>query len=274
MAVGFFFFATSDMFAKVLTQSLHPIQVAWARQLGLFFGVIVLLFYHGLPILRTRHPTLQISRGLTSVITSTSFIFAVTYVPLADAMAVAFITPFIVTVLAALILRERIGPRRWIAVALGLGGTLVVIRPGAGTFHPAIFLAMVTAAAFALRQILSRMLSDDDPLLTTIAYSGLTASLVLTIPAIFVWQNPPDWQTGALIVGAAACAGLGEISIIGALDLAQAAVVSPIQYTLIIWGTMWGFLIFGQLPDGWTIVGALIIAISGVYSFWREYKSR
>ncbi|WP_417722496.1 DMT family transporter [Salipiger sp.] len=273
MAGGFFFYATSDMLAKLLTQSMHPLQVAWTRQLGLLAFVLVLLVRHGLPILRSRHPGLQISRGITAVLTATSFIFALAYVPLADAVAVTFVAPFLVTALAALILRERIGPRRWIAVALGFVGTLVVIRPGAGVFHPAIFLVLVTATAFALRQILSRLLSGDEPLQTTIAYTGLTASLLLTIPLPFVWITPPDWQVVAIMAGTAVTAGLAELGIIRALDLAQAAVLAPVQYTLMIWGTVWGFLIFAQLPDLWTLTGAAIIMASGGYSFWREYRA-
>ncbi|WP_417725654.1 DMT family transporter [Salipiger sp.] len=273
MAGGFFFYATSDMLAKLLTQSMHPLQVAWTRQLGLLAFVLVLLVRHGLPILRSRHPGLQVSRGITAVLTATSFIFALAYVPLADAVAVTFVAPFLVTALAALILRERIGPRRWIAVALGFVGTLVVIRPGAGVFHPAIFLVLVTATAFALRQILSRLLSGDEPLQTTIAYTGLTASLLLTIPLPFVWITPPDWQVVAIMAGTAVTAGLAELGIIRALDLAQAAVLAPVQYTLMIWGTVWGFLIFAQLPDLWTLTGAAIIMASGGYSFWREYRA-
>lgn len=274
MAGGFFFYATSDMLAKLLTQSMHPLQVAWTRQLGLLAFVLVLLVRHGLPILRSHRPGLQVSRGLTAVLTSTSFIFALTYVPLADAVAVTFVAPFMVTALAALILRERIGQRRWIAVALGFVGTLVVIRPGAGVFHPAIFLVLVTATAFALRQILSRLLSGEEPLQTTIAYTGLTASLLLTIPLPFVWVTPPDWQVVAIMAGTAVTAGLAELGIIRALDLAQAAVLAPVQYTLMIWGTVWGFLIFAQLPDVWTLTGAAIIMASGGYSFWREYRAR
>ena len=273
MAGGFFFYATSDMLAKLLTQSMHPLQVAWTRQLGLLAFVLVLLVRHGLPILRSRHPGLQVSRGITAVLTATSFIFALAYVPLADAVAVTFVAPFLVTALAALILRERIGPRRWIAVALGFVGTLVVIRPGAGVFHPAIFLVLVTATAFALRQILSRLLSGDEPLQTTIAYTGLTASLLLTVPLPFVWITPPDWQVVAIMAGTAVTAGLAELGIIRALDLAQAAVLAPVQYTLMIWGTVWGFLIFAQLPDLWTLTGAAIIMASGGYSFWREYRA-
>ncbi|MFV0386428.1 DMT family transporter [Paracoccus sp. (in: a-proteobacteria)] len=272
MAGGFFFYATSDMLAKLLTQSMHPLQVAWTRQLGLFAVVLVLLTIHGTRVLRSRHPVLQLSRGLTAVVTSASFIFAVAYVPLADAVTVTFVAPFIVTVLAALILHESVGTRRWIAVALGFAGTLVVIRPGAGVFHPAIFLVLVTSTAFALRQILSRLLSGDEPILTTIAYTGLTASLLLTIPLPFIWTTPADWRVTLLMLGTAATAGIAELAIIRALELAQAVVLAPVQYTLMIWSTLWGFLVFGQLPDGWTVAGAAIIAASGAYSLWREYR--
>lgn len=272
MAGGFLFYATSDMMAKLLTAYMHPLQVSWTRQLGLFAGVVWLLMRHGTPILRSRHWRLQVARGLTAVVTSTSFIFAVAFVPLADALAVTFVAPFMVTVLSALFLGEKVVPHRWIAVGLGFLGTLVVIRPGLGVFHPGIVLILVTAAAFALRQILSRVLSGDEPLHTTVAYTGLIASLSLTAPLPFIWTTPLSWQVVAIMFGTAVTAGLAEFSIIKALDLAQAVVLAPVQYTLMIWGTIWGFLVFSQLPDTWTLIGAAIIIGSGACSFWRDYR--
>ncbi len=274
MAGAFFFYATSDMFAKLLTETQHPIQVAWTRQCGLLTVVLVLLFRNGPGILRSNHPWLQVARGLTAAITPTSFIFAVAFVPLADAVAVSFVVPFLVTVLAALLLGERVGLRRWIAVALGFAGALIVIRPGMGVFHPAIFLVLITATAFALRQILSRMLSGGDTLLTTIAITGLTASLILSAALPFVWTVPDSGLTILIMVATAATAALAELGIIKALDLALAVVVAPVQYTLMIYSVFWGYLVFSDLPDGWTLFGAAIIMASGGYSLWRESRGQ
>ena len=272
MLLGFICYSTSDMLAKVLTQSMNPLQVAWLRQLGLLSGVLVLLAIKGPQLLRSRHPWLQLGRGLTVVVAATTFLTSIAYVPLADATAVTFVAPFMVTALAAIVLGEQIGPKRWIAVGLGFLGTIIIIRPGMNAFHPAIFLSLVSAAAFAIRQIISRRLSGTDPLLTTVAYTALTAAIILSLPLPFIWSNPADgWQL-LMMIGIAVIASCGELSIIRALDLGEAAVLSPLQYTLMIWSTVWGFLIFAQLPDFWTFAGTAVIVASGIYSIYRETR--
>ena len=143
-----------------------------------------------------------------------------------------------------------------------------------GVFHPAIFLVLITATAFALRQILSRMLSGGDTLLTTIAITGLTASLILSAALPFVWTLPDSGLTILIMVATAATAALAELGIIKALDLALAVVVAPVQYTLMIYSVFWGYLVFSDLPDGWTLFGAAIIMASGGYSLWRESRGQ
>ncbi|SMH54625.1 DMT family transporter [Mesorhizobium australicum] len=273
MLAGFFFYSTSDMLAKVLSETVNPLQIAWLRQLGLLSGVVVLLAWKGPRILRSRHPFLQFGRGLTVVVAATSFLFAITYVPLADATAVSFIAPFIVIVLAGLVLGETVGLKRWIAVALGFAGTMIIIRPGFNAFHPAIFLVILSGLAFGIRQIISRRVSGTDPLVTTIAYTALTAALLLSLPLPFIWKNPLDLTQFLMMVGIAIIAGCGELSIMRALDLGEAVVLSPLQYTLMIWATIWGFLIFAQLPDMWTLIGTAIVIGSGIYSLYHETRA-
>lgn len=274
MLVGFVCYSTSDMLAKVLTQSMNPLQVAWLRQLGLLTGVLILLAIKGPQLLRSQHPWLQVARGLTVVAAAASFLTSLAYVPLADATAVTFVAPFMVTALAAFFLGERIGLNRWIAVGLGFVGTLIIIRPGMSAFHPAIFLSLVSAAAFAIRQILSRQLSGTDSTATTVAYTALTAALILSLPLPFIWSSPADgWQL-LMMFAIAFIASCGELTMIKALDLGEAVVLSPLQYTLILWSTIWGFLIFAQLPDGWTFAGTTLIVASGIYSIYRETRRR
>ena len=265
-----FLFSAVDTQAKFLTDTLHPIQIVWSRQLGLLIGVLVLLALRGAAVLRTRHPGLQIVRGGLAASSATLFIVAVSVVPLADAVAVSFVAPFIVTVLGALVLREPVGVRRWAAVTIGFLGTLIVIRPGLGVIHPAVGLVLLAATLFALRQILSRVLSGSDRTMTTIAYTALVGSLVLTVPLPFVWRWPGTTVEVALLAGIAVMAALAELLVIKALEVAQAVVVAPVQYTLLIWGTLYGYLVFSQLPDLWTWVGALIIVATGVYTLHRE----
>lgn len=269
MAAGVFLFSAVDTCAKFLTDSLHPIQIAWSRQAGLCLGILVLLAWRGWGLLRTKRRGLQMARGALAAFSTALFIMAVTYVPLADAVAVSFVVPFLVTVLGALVLREKVGLRRWTAVVIGFLGMLIVIRPGMGVVHPAAGLVVVAASCYAMRQILSRRLGAHDPTMTTVAYTGLTASALLTLPLPFVWRTPDLGQLGLLVV-VAVLAAAAEVLVIRALELAQAVVLAPLHYTLIIWGTFYGWLVFGELPDLWTWLGAGIIVVSGLYMVHRE----
>lgn len=270
MIVGMFLFSAVDTQAKFLTDTLHPIQIAWSRQLGLLFGVLILLAMRGGSVLRTQHPFLQITRGALAAGSATLFIIAVSFVPLADAVAVSFVAPFMVTVLGALVLKEKVGIRRWTAVIIGFLGAMIVIRPGLGVVHPAVLLVLVAATFYSLRQIISRALSGSDRTATTVAYTALVGSFLLTLPLPFIWQWPVSATQLVLLAGTAILAALAEILVIKSLEVAEAAVVAPVHYTLLIWGTMYGYLVFAQLPDLWTWVGALIIVATGVYTLHRE----
>lgn len=270
MAAGMFCFSGVDTMAKFLTGTLHPLQIVWCRQTGLLIGVIFLLIRFGPELLLSAQPLLQIGRGTLAAISAALFIIAVAYVPLADAVAITFVAPFLVTLLGAAILKEPVGIRRWTAVTIGFLGTLVVIRPGLGVIHPAAFLLIIAAAAFAMRQVLSRLLSGADKTRTTVAYTAIVSWSLLFIPAMMVWQPPATQQEVLLLIAMAGLAAVAETLVIMALDAAQAVVVAPLQYTLLIWGTMYGFLVFGDLPDGWTWVGASIIVATGIYTLNRE----
>ena len=272
MGLGFLLFSAADTQAKLLTESFHPVQVVWFRQLGLLSGVVIALIMLGPSLFRTHHPVLQIARGLLAVISATCFIFAVKFVPLAEAVAVSFVAPFLVTAMGALLLGERVGLRRWFAVTIGFVGTLIVIRPGMGVMHPAVLLVVVAASAFAARQVLSRRLASSDQTITTVAYTALASVLVLSFPLPLFWTTPQAELHWALLVGMAVFAALGELMIIKSLEIAQAAVLAPVHYSLIIWGTFWGWLVFDQLPDRWTWIGAAIIVATGLYIIHRERK--
>lgn len=270
MAGGMALFSAVDTMAKFLTDSLHPIQIVWSRQLGMFLGVVILIAIKGRSVLRSSHPRLQISRGVLAAFSATVFIVAVGYVPLADAVAITFVAPFMVTLMGALILKEPVGIRRWSAVIIGFIGALIVIRPGLGVMHPAAFLLIIAASAFALRQVLSRVLAGDDKTETTVAYTAITSFALLCVPLPFVWQTPSWGIEIWLLVAIAVLAAIAETLVIMALDAAQAVVVAPVQYSLLLWGTMYGYLVFHQLPDFWTWVGALIIVATGLYTLNRE----
>jgi len=270
MLCAMFSFAAGDAVAKILTSDFHPIQIIWFRQLGLFLGVCVLICIRGVSVLHTRRPALQMSRGILVVFSSVLFVFAIRHVALADAVAASFVAPFFVTIMGALILRESVGIRRWSAVIVGFMGALLIVRPGMGVIHPAVLLVVLAAAFFSARQILGRLLADTDKTITTIAYTAITASLLITIPLPFIWQTPEFGITWVYLAILAVSGAVGEILIINALEVAEAGVVAPLHYTIIIWGTLYGYLIFNQLPDQWTLIGTAIIVAAGLYTLRRD----
>ena len=274
MAGGMFLFSGVDTMGKFLTETQHPVQIVWCRQLGLLLGVLFLIGLRGRSVLQSAHPKLQISRGVLAATSATLFIVGVSFVPLADAVAITFVAPFMVTVMGAIILREPVGFRRWAAVSIGFLGALIVIRPGMGVIHPASGLLIIAATAFALRQVLSRLLAGDDSVQTTVAYTAIVSWALLTVPLPFVWQTPATGLEIALLIAMAVLAAVAETLVIMALGAAQAVVVAPVQYSLLLWGTLYGFFVFGQLPDFWTWVGAFVIVATGIYTLNRERLAR
>ena len=271
---GMFLFAAVDMQAKFLTETLHPLQIVWARQFGLFLGVLVILAYRGFGILRTQHLGLQVARGAMAVGSASIFIYAVSFVSLVDATTVTFVAPFMVTLIAASVLREPVGIRRWTAVAIGFVGVLIVTRPGMGVVHPAVLLVLIAALLFALRQIVSRVVAGTDRIITTVAYTALVGSAIITVPLPFVWRTPETSFEVVLLFSIALISAIAETLVIKALDVADAVAVAPVHYSIIIWATFYGFIVFDQLPDMWTLVGASIIVVMGMYTLYREWRVR
>ena len=270
MALGMFLFCSVDTQAKLLTNSFNPIQIVWLRHCGLLFIVLVLLFLRGTKIFETKHLKLQVIRGTIVVISPICFVSALIFVPLADAVAVTFVSPFIVVILAVIFLGEKIGIHRWSAIILGFLATIIIIRPGLGIVSPAILLVLVAASLFSVRQVISRYLSHSDNTATTIAYTALVGSFWLTLVLPFIWKWPTTKTELLLILGITVLAALAEISVIKALELAEATILGPVHYTLIIWGVFYGFVVFGQIPDLWTWTGTIVIIGCGLYTMYRE----
>jgi S-adenosylmethionine uptake transporter len=270
---GFFTYTMADTCAKFLTETMHPLQIVWARQAGFLVAALLLVAREGPGVLRTAHPYLQVIRGAMMVVSATLFITAITYVPLADAVAIAFVAPFFVMLLGAFWLGERLGPRRIAAAMIGFGGALVVLRPGLGAIHPAGALVLVAAFSFALRQVLSRVIARNDSTRTTVFYSALVSSALVTLPLPWVWTWPADPKVIVLLLAIGLLAGLGEFLVIRALEVGEAVAVAPMQYSQIIWATFWGYVVFDQFPDRWTGIGAAVIVASGAYTILREHAA-
>ncbi len=269
MTTGMFLFAAVDTQAKFLTGSFHPFQIGWLRVIGLVLGIAFLTAIYGRRIFVTQRLGLQIFRGVLAVISALCFIFAIQFVPLADAVAASFVAPFFVTILGAVVLREKVGYRRWVAVVVGFIGALIIVRPGMDAVHPAVFLVILAAFMFASRQVIGRLISSTDKTITTVAYTALTGGLLLSLPLAFVWRWPQSNLELALFAAVAVLSGVSEVLLIKALEVADAVALAPIHYSILIWATFYGYVIFGDLPDRWTWLGTIIIVAAGLYTIQR-----
>ena len=271
MATSIFFFAGADTVAKFLAGHYHPIQIAGIRQTGLLIGALLWVLLKGTADLRTSKPGLQIFRGTCAAISATLFVFSLRYIPLADAATIAFVAPFFVTIMGAALLKEKIGPRRWFAIIAGFSGTLVVMRPGFAAFHPAYLLVLASAFLFAVRQVVSRNLAATETTLSTVAFTAVVSVAILGLLQPLIW-TPIQPNHILLFILYGALGATGEFLVIKALEIALAVVVAPLQYTMILWTSFFGYAVFGNLPDKFTLLGSTIIISSGAFTLWREYQ--
>lgn len=262
-----------DGVAKHLSGSFPVLQVVWARY---FFHLLILLpvvlWRHGANALLLRRPWLQIVRGGFLLGSTILFFAAIAVMPIADALALVFVAPLVVTALSPLILGERVGPRRWIAVSVGFAGVLVIVRPGLGAFQPGMLLALGAGVIYAFYSLATRKLSGSAPPLVTLAYTALLGALVMTAAVPAVW-TPPDTTDLLWMVLMGALAAGGHFLVIKSFEYAEASLLAPLGYSEIVMATVVGYVFFGDFPDGWTWLGVAIVIASGVYVSVRERKA-
>jgi drug/metabolite transporter (DMT)-like permease len=268
-------FAMLDTTAKYLNLYMSTLQVVWARYTGAFlFPFIVSNPWTRPGLTRTTRPVLQLVRSVL-LLASTLFNFmALRYLQLDEAIALVFSTPFFVAALSGPMLGEWVRWRRWTAIAVGFVGVLVVTRPGAASFQPAALLSLSAALCYALYSIITRSLARTDSNETTLFYSNIVGALALLPVVPFVWTTPSDPLVVALMVATGVIGSFGHYLLIAAHRLAPAAVLSPFIYTEIVLVIALGFLVFGDLPNRYTLTGAAIVVASGLYILHRERKVR
>jgi drug/metabolite transporter (DMT)-like permease len=268
------FLGASDATAKYLSATLPSIEIAWIR--FLVFALIMspaMLSGSRLYALQTRRPGLQLMRGVALLASSLFFISGLRFLPIAEASATGFVSPLFVTALSIVFLGESVGVRRWLATAVGLIGVLIILRPGTSAFHPAAFFPIVSALAWAGTLIMTRMMSGREHALTTMTYSSIVGVCVLCALVPFVWVTP-SWRDIAfgIFIGVASTAG--QWIVVLAFRYADASVLAPFSYTQLLWVSILGFIVFGELPDIWTVTGAAFIVGSGLYTAHRERVRR
>lgn len=265
-------FVAMDSLAKYLGPVIPVDQLVWGRYTFHLLILIALIPILGpTPIVRTREPGFQLLRGAILLGGTTSTYIAVQYLPLTMVYSIAFTAPLLVTILSIPLLGERVGPRRWMAVAVGFLGALVVVRPGSGELNIGVLFACGMALAFALYQILTRRSASVDGPLVGLFYAALLGAVLLTLAAPFGWIEIGATGWGFLVL-LGVLGALSHFVFIMALHSAPASVVSPFSYTQIVWAVLIGFFVFGDIPDVWTLIGTSLVVGAGLYVFLRERR--
>jgi drug/metabolite transporter (DMT)-like permease len=250
---------------------MHTVQVVWARYMAAFALAIILLNPTKNPqVMRTNRPWLQLGRSALLLGSTVLNFFALRYLQLDEAVSIIFCTPFIVAALGGPMLGEWIGWRRWTAIFVGFAGILLVTRPGAGGIHPAALLVVAAAICYAIYSISTRVLARSDSDATTNFYSNLVGAAVISVAVPFYWTGQSDPVVIALMCAMGLFSGFGHFLLIRAHRLAPAGVLAPFIYTEIVSMIALGYLIFGDVPNRWTLAGAAIVILSGLYLLYRE----
>jgi drug/metabolite transporter (DMT)-like permease len=259
-------FALLDATAKFLNLHMNTLEVVWARYTGAFVFPFMLSNPWTRPeLLITRRLGMQMGRSVLLLASTLCNFAALRYLQLDQALA-----PFFVAALSGPILGEWVRWRRWTAIGVGFLGVLVVIRPGTGSIPPAALLSLSAALCYALYAITTRVLARTDSNETTLFYSNIVGALALIPVLPFVWTTPHDPLIIGLMFAAGALGAFGHYLLIAAHRLAPAAVLSPFIYTEIVLVIILGFVVFGDLPNRWTLAGASIVIASGLYMLHRE----
>ena len=267
------FFASLDTTAKYLNHYMDTVQVVWARYTGGFLLALILSNPVSRPSLMvTSRPWLQIGRSLL-LLGSTAFNFlALRWLQLDQTTAIMFSTPFLVAVLSGPVLGEWVGWRRWTAIVVGFAGVLLVARPGFGGIHPAALLSVLSVLCYGTYMIATRILARTDSNETTLFYSNLVGAVLMTVAIPFFWSTPHDPLIIGLMVLSGALGSLGHYLLIMAHRLAPPAALAPFLYTQLVWVIALSFLVFGDLPNGWTLAGMAVVVASGLYLLHRDRK--
>ena len=270
--LAFGIYATHDVVVKFLGADYHAIQIIFFAGLLSFPLVTLMLMNDGTEgHLRPVHLWWTVLRTVSTVITGVTAFYAFSVLELAETYAILFATPLLITVLAIPLLGERVGLRRGVAVAVGLVGVLIVLRPDANGLSLGHLAALTAAICSSLASIIVRKIGSDERSVVLLLYPMVANFAVLGCALPFVYKPMPIEHLGMLGI-IAAFGFVATLLVIAAYRRAEAVVVAPMQYSQMIWAIFYGYLIFDETPDEWTMIGAAVIIASGIYIVLREDK--
>lgn len=270
MLIGIAAFAVMDALVKWLTEDYPvPLVVALRSWFGLPVLFILVHLEGGIASVKTKRPLAHFSRYALVFILSFSFFWGLSQMKLIDAVALSFAAPILSAALAVPLLKEPVGWHRWGAIGVGFCGVLIMLRPGIGVFQWAALVVLGSALSYALLMITTRAFKSTESMAALIFYPQVGMSLTGLVIAPLFWVTPTLNDLG-LFTLAGVFGSVGILCLTQAFRLAPVAVVSPFEYSALIWAAMLGFALWGELPDALTVAGASVVAASGLYILYRE----
>jgi len=254
---------------RIVAQDLHALEVTFFRNLFGLLAVLPVIARQGLSSLRTSRPGLVVLRTISGIIAMTTWFYSLTVLPLAEAVALSFLSVIFASIGASLVLKERMRLRRWTAIGLGFIGALLILRPGFREINLGTALVLVATITWGTNVVIVKILSRTDSLTSIVGIMAISFT-VLSFPlALMVWETPTATQL-LLLVGIGTLGTLGHFAMTKALALSEAGAVMPLDFTRLIWASLIGFWLFAEVPDVWTVVGGGLIICAATYVIWRE----
>jgi drug/metabolite transporter (DMT)-like permease len=268
-------FACMDASAKWLGREVPALQIAGMRYaVSLVVAAFSLRLWRRPELLRARRPVLQWGRAICLIGSTLGCFIAVRTLPLTQLTSINFSAPLLTALLAGPVLGERIGPRRLVAVCVGFAGVLVITRPFGGGLSPAMGFAVIAAVSNAFYFLTTRMISAHDRAETTMLYTSMVGTVIVSPLLLVTWKTPSSWLVWAVLIALGAIGAAGHWLLILAHRYAPASTLAPFFYVQIVGAVLFGLGLFGDTPDRWTIVGGGIVIGSGLYLLYRERVRR
>jgi drug/metabolite transporter (DMT)-like permease len=264
-----FLFTVMDAIAKQLTQEVGLIQTIWVRYTGQALLVFLIVLPRLREVAKSQYPKLQLLRSVVLMAATCLFFLSISKIGLAEATAIMDINPVLITLGAFLFLGEKIGPRRILGIIASMIGALIIIRPGTDVFTVYAVLPLVAAVCYTTYNLITRFVGNRESPWTSLLYSALFGAVVFSCMVPFFWQ-PVSLFAAGLMVLLSLCGTFSQLFLIRALAIGEASLLAPFAYVGLIYATIWGLVFFGEFPDEWSIIGAIIIAISGFYVWYRD----
>ncbi|MDA8647967.1 DMT family transporter [Rhodobacteraceae bacterium] len=264
-----FLFTVMDAIAKQLTREVGLIQTIWVRYTGQALLVFLIVLPRLREVAKSQYPKLQLLRSVVLMAATCLFFLSISKIGLAEATAIMDINPVLITLGAFLFLGEKIGPRRILGIIASMIGALIIIRPGTDVFTIYAVLPLVAAVCYTTYNLTTRFVGNRESPWTSLLYSALFGAVVFSCMVPFFWQ-PVSLFAAGLMVLLSLCGTFSQLFLISALAIGEASLLAPFAYVGLIYATIWGLVFFGEFPDEWSIIGAIIIAISGFYVWYRD----